>query len=213
MARPPRKATSSPRGTARSAPGYTARNGEEQGARRRDRQGRVAAALNACSSISRASPDSPAPLACERRAARPRTAAVAARPEAAATFLPDCAAFRPRSLGVGPAPPHARPVRSPAGRHHVRPPAAGEAANVSRRRGASLSCLAGRRSGSAPGDWWFGPTVSENGAVTPVAVHPGSPRPALVSAVDDARAVLVEGVGDAEVGDHLGYAANDERVW
>lgn len=56
--------------------------------------------------------------------------------------------------------------------------------------------------------------MGDNDAVTPVTRAPRKPKAdaALVSAVAHARGVLVEGVGEAEVGDHLGYAVDDERV-
>ena len=140
------------------------------------------AALNACSSISRASPDSPAPLACEARRAT-WTAAVAARPEAAATSTGLRRLPAPVARSGHGCPPHARPVRSPAGRHHVRPPAAGVAANVGRRRGARPypALPGGSPEAARQADWWFGLTVSENGAVTPVTRSPGSPRLTLRS--------------------------------
>ncbi len=56
--------------------------------------------------------------------------------------------------------------------------------------------------------------MGENGAVTPSIKAPRKPKAdaALVAAVDAARDVLVEAVGETEVGAHLGRVADDDRV-
>lgn len=56
--------------------------------------------------------------------------------------------------------------------------------------------------------------MGDNGAVTPVTRSPRKPKvdAALAAAVDDARHALLREVSEAEVGDHLGCAADDERV-
>ena len=171
------------------------------------------AALNAWSSISRESPDPPAPWACEARRARrnvPAAARLLARPVAATPRPVARSARMPRPVPVSSAGPDAScspwsgcgaVAGSTAPSCQVRP------------RHAAGTRRTGEPSGTPPGSRRLPAVIS-------TADHPGtsgSPSlagadPVLTRAVDEARVALVEQVGADVVGDPQGFVTEGEHA-
>ena len=148
------------------------------------------AALTACSSIRRESPDAPAPSAsAARRACRPT-----ARPSRPVT----------RAAPLAPLP-TARPACRARSRGAV--PGDGRCALT------PLSCRVPPTPGPAP-DLTRGVSMGDDSPVTVTSMTTGRAKPdaVVVSAVDAARAALLEDVPAADVGEHLGVQVEGERV-